>query len=364
MTIKVLSKTQNFVFNLCEAIWKNNSKFYIILFFLFLLLGTKNAFAQQQQVYLIGQSDLVSVGTGCRSTTNSGITSAAFGFNWTDNLGSEATINSVTVEFIIGTECTAETRPTTLNGQTQCTITTISQCTCTPSTFTLLSPTINVSNYNKGGQNQFRITTASNTGFSSNSVLVSGGINYFAKVTVNYSSFSGPTTTLTSFTPNIGSCNNVVSINGTNFDNGTPIVKFNGITAAHTYVSSTELTATVPAGATTGVITVQTGGGIATSSSNFTVNTSTPTISSISSTTGTNLTCPTAVTFRGVAAINFNAISSTSITAEMGYGASGNIAVTTAGGTATFSGFTYAAPAVANSVNIQGTGSTNSITNN
>lgn len=76
------------------------------------------------------------------------------------------------------------------------------------------------------------------------------------------------------------------------------------------------------------------------------------------------LTCPTAVTFGGTAAINFNAISSTSITAEVGYGASGNIAVTTAGGTATFSGFTYAAPAVANSVNIQGTGSTISITNN
>lgn len=192
---------------------------------------------------------------------------------------------------------------------------------------------------------------------------------------VTYSGcFSGPVPTISSFSPSSGSCNTVVTINGTNFDNGTPIVKFNGVTASHTYINATQLTATVPAGATTGAITVQTGGGIATSSTNFTVNTSSPTISSVSSSsgtrgtvitiTGTNLTCPSAVTFGGTAAFSFNATSSTSITAEVGYGSSGNIAVTTAGGTATFAGFTYTAPAAANTVNIQGTTTTNTITNN
>lgn len=186
--------------------------------------------------------------------------------------------------------------------------------------------------------------------------------------------FTGPAPTLTTFTPSSGSCNNVVTINGTNFDNGTPIVKFNGVTAAHTYISATQLTAPVPAGATTGAITVQTSGGIASSSSNFTLNTSTPTISSISSSTGTrgtvititgtNLMCPTAVTFGGTAAYSFNATSSTSISAEVGYGSSGNIAVTTAGGSATFAGFTYTAPSAANSVNISGSSTINNITNN
>jgi hypothetical protein len=425
------------------------------LSFIFIILII-NQINSQQQVYWISQSDLVNVGTTCRNTTSSGTSSSAFGFNWTDVLGSNATINSINIEFIIGTECTGATRSTTLNGTTQGSITTSTQCVCNPTTLTTQTPTINVSNYIKGGANQFRITSASaHTGFESNSSLLNGGINYFAKVTVNYSTFSGPAPTITTFSPNIGTCNTLVTIDGTNFDNGTPIVKFNGITASHTYISPTQLTATAPAGATTGAITVQTSGGIATSSSNFslntptitsfspssatcntqvtingtnfnststvvrfngvvadhtfvsatqltaivpagnasgiisvqtcgastatssssfTLNTSTPTISSFTTATGTrgtvitisgtNLTCPTAVTFGGTAAFSFNATSSTSITAEVGYGSSGNIAVTTAGGTATLAGFTYTAPAAANSVNIQGTGSTNTITNN
>ncbi len=352
-----------------------NLNFKTLLLSTFLILGFNKINAQQQQVYWISQSELVNVGTTCRTSTNSGTAASAFGFNWTDVLGTNATINSVTIEFIIGTECTGATRSTTLNGNTQGSITTTTQCTCTPTTLTTQTPTINISNYIRGGANQFRITSSSsNTGFSSNSSLANGGINYFAKVTVNYSTFSGPVPTITSFSPSSGSCNTVVTIDGTNFDNGTPIVKFNGVTAAHTYISATQLTATVPAGATTGAITVQTSGGIATSSTNFTVNTSSPTISSVSSSTGTrgtiltitgtNLTCPTAVTFGGTAAYSFNATSNTSITAEVGYGSSGNIAVTTAGGTATLAGFTYTAPAAANAINIQGSTSTNTITNN
>ena len=81
-----------------------------------------------------------------------------------------------------------------------------------------------------------------------------------------------------------------------------------------------------------------------------------PTISSFSpiyaSTTnqvtiaGTNFTGATAVTFGGTAATSFQVISATSITAVVGSGSSGNLVVTTPGGTATVNGFTFVPPLV------------------
>jgi uncharacterized protein (TIGR03437 family) len=49
-------------------------------------------------------------------------------------------------------------------------------------------------------------------------------------------------------------------------------VAFNGKAASFTVVSDTEITATVPTGATTGKIRVTTKGGSVTSSTDFTVN--------------------------------------------------------------------------------------------
>jgi hypothetical protein len=64
------------------------------------------------------------------------------------------------------------------------------------------------------------------------------------------------TVTLSSFTPSAGPVNTQVTIRGVNFSAGIP-VKFNGIAASLvSLVSSTELAVTVPAGATTGYITV------------------------------------------------------------------------------------------------------------
>ncbi|MDI9256667.1 fibronectin type III domain-containing protein [Flavobacterium sedimenticola] len=66
--------------------------------------------------------------------------------------------------------------------------------------------------------------------------------------------------TITSFTPannNCGTANTVVTITGTNFT-GVNSVRFNGIAAAFTVVNSTTITATVPASATSGLITVST----------------------------------------------------------------------------------------------------------
>jgi len=76
--------------------------------------------------------------------------------------------------------------------------------------------------------------------------------------------------TITGFTPSSGYSGSSVVISGTNFT-AVSAVKFNGTTAAFTGDSSSQITATVPGSATAGAISVVTGGGTATSGSNFTV---------------------------------------------------------------------------------------------
>lgn len=160
-------------------------------FLLILCLSYFSSYGQNQTVYWIERSDLVGISTtsACAASDfNSGVTSNAFGFDWTDTLNPGTTIIGVTIDFVIGTECGATTRPTSLNGIAQQGISTTPNCFCTVSASRpLLSPSIDELNYTPGGLNQFRITTASNTGFSSNnSNLVDGGQNYFAKITVTY----------------------------------------------------------------------------------------------------------------------------------------------------------------------------------
>ncbi|HEY5691897.1 MAG TPA: FG-GAP-like repeat-containing protein [Cyclobacteriaceae bacterium] len=80
--------------------------------------------------------------------------------------------------------------------------------------------------------------------------------------------------TIASFTPSIGAIGTTVTITGTNFDT-TPtnnIVKFNGTTATITGTNTAmSIVTTVPAGASTGPITVQVGAQTANSATNFTV---------------------------------------------------------------------------------------------
>ncbi|WP_208749435.1 beta strand repeat-containing protein, partial [Flavobacterium zhairuonense] len=85
--------------------------------------------------------------------------------------------------------------------------------------------------------------------------------------------------TITSFTATSGCVGNSITITGTNFTGATAVTFYNGV-AAGTYSvnSSTQITATVPSGAATGVIKVTTSGGTATSAGSFTVN-SAPTTS-------------------------------------------------------------------------------------
>ncbi|MGO9369128.1 MAG: choice-of-anchor tandem repeat GloVer-containing protein [Terriglobales bacterium] len=121
------------------------------------------------------------------------------------------------------------------------------------------------------------------------------------------------------------------------------VVEFGGTAASTIAVTGTTfITATVPAGALTGSVTVTTGSSALTSSRTFNV---LPTITSIPSSgsvgtpvaiEGTGLTQTTKVTFGGVKATSFTANSDTQVTAYVPTGAkTGKIAVTTQGGSAT-----------------------------
>ena len=93
--------------------------------------------------------------------------------------------------------------------------------------------------------------------------------NVCLKAYVKTSGGSAPT--VTGFNPTSGPVGTVVTVNGTGLLGATSVA-FNG-TAAPTFnvISATQITATVPTGATTGTIAVTTPGGTATSSGSFTV---------------------------------------------------------------------------------------------
>lgn len=153
---------------------------------------------------------------------------------------------------------------------------------------------------------------------------------------------------VSSFTPTSGPVGTNVTISGSHLS-GATAVAFNGSSAAFTVNSDSQVTATVPAGASTGPIAITTPVGTATSSTSFTIIAAPapPTISSFTPTsgptgtnvtiTGTSFTGATAVAFNGVAA-SYTVNSDSQITATVPSGATtGAISVTTAGGTATSS---------------------------
>ena len=145
-----------------------------------------------------------------------------------------------------------------------------------------------------------------------------------------------------SFTPTSGIVGTAVTITGVSLTQAIKVT-IGGKPASFTVNSDTQVTATVPAGAKTGKITITTPGGIATSPTAFSV---VPSIASFSPTsgpvgtsvaiTGHSFTGATKVTFGGVAATSLQVISDTQVDALVPTGAvTGPIAVTTAGGTGT-----------------------------
>jgi len=155
-----------------------------------------------------------------------------------------------------------------------------------------------------------------------------------------------PVPAIASFSPTSGPVGTAVTINGTSFTGATRVV-FNGVSATFTVTSDSAIQTSVPAGATSGPVSVTAAGGTATSSSSFTV-ISPPAISSFAPTSGpvgspvtisgTSFTGATAVAFNGVGA-SFTVASDTAIQAIVPAGATtGPVSVTTPGGTATSAG--------------------------
>jgi len=167
---------------------------------------------------------------------------------------------------------------------------------------------------------------------------------------------------VTNFSPQSGTYPTVVSIFGANFiSNGTTVI-FSGATnqIRATYVASTEVAATVPAGAGNGPITVITSAGTNVSTNNFLAS-SLPSITSYMPTAaaygapvtifGGNFVSPVTVKFGSVPAGSATIVSTTEITIKVPSGATnGEISVTTSSGSVTDTNdfLTSAGPIVTN----------------
>lgn len=146
---------------------------------------------------------------------------------------------------------------------------------------------------------------------------------------------------ISSFTPTSGLPGTSVTITGVNFTGATEVT-FNGSAATFTVDSATQITATVPAAATSGPIAVITSAGGGLSQTSFgvppTISGFTPARAPVGGTvtiTGLRFTGATQVTFNGTSAA-FTVVNATTINAIVPNGTTdGPIHVTTPGGSAT-----------------------------
>jgi large repetitive protein len=174
--------------------------------------------------------------------------------------------------------------------------------------------------------------------------------------------------TISGVSPSAGAPGTSVLITGANLNVGTPVVRFNGVSAAApTGVSFGQLTAVVPNGATTGPISVTTTDGSYTNADPFYLP---PSIAGFSPTngpagtrvriTGQGFTGATGVKFNGAAAASF--IISNDVTASAVVPTSvttGPVSVTTPAGTATTASWFYGAPVITNFLPTHGLPGTN-----
>ena len=205
----------------------------------------------------------------------------------------------------------------------------------------------------------FNGATAAFTSISSNQITaivpnnaISGPVSVStpAGTAVSTNNFAITPPAIFSFAPTTVIAGTQVTITGANFA-AVSAVLFNGVSAAYTVNSTSQITATVPTGATTGPISVTTLGGTAGSTNNFTfvyppVLTGFSPASGIAGTTltisGTNFATASSVTFNGLPA-SFTIASDHQISATApAWAGSGPITVTNfAGAATTSSNFTY-----------------------
>ncbi len=206
-------------------------------------------------------------------------------------------------------------------------------------------------------------TILTNTATTITTTVPVGATSGPLTVTTANGTATAPTTfmvlpNILNFSPGNGAVGASVVLTGTTLT-GALDVKFNGVyVTTYTVNSATQITATVPAGATTGPITVRTASGLATSATNFTVNPTlaftsfSPQSGAVNTTVvnirGLGFTGTTAVTFGGVNAPTFTVASDQEIFATVPVSAlTGNIVLTTPLGTATSpAAFTVTAPPV------------------
>ena len=168
---------------------------------------------------------------------------------------------------------------------------------------------------------------------------------------------SSATVTVGGFSPSSGAVGTSITITGTNFSS-TPAnntVTFNGILATVTAATTTQLTVTVPLGASTGKIAVTVNSATATSAENFTVTAATSELTITSFTgsgsigssiviTGTNFSAVASdntVTINGVVATT-TAATTTQLTVIVPAGATSGVISVTVGGVTVTSATTFA----------------------
>ena len=204
------------------------------------------------------------------------------------------------------------------------------------------------------------VEAASFTVVSDNTITAVTGVGVDGQITIinevgsGFSSgqftFQYPVPEIISFTPTSGAEGAKITITGKNFLPGLTLAGFGIIQATNVVVnSSTSITATVRSGSS-GNVWVRTPGGEA-AMSGFTFIPPPPAITGISPSramegmavgiSGNRFTGATAVTFGGVPAISFTVNSDKYITAIVGMGASGDVAVTTPDGTGKKTGFIF-----------------------
>ncbi|HZX59817.1 MAG TPA: IPT/TIG domain-containing protein [Mucilaginibacter sp.] len=229
-----------------------------------------------------------------------------------------------------------------------------------------VSVTINGSNFDKtasGNTVKFNGFAATVTSATTSSLVVTapaGGSTGAVTVTTSGGTATGSTftylqaPTITAINPTSAKAGSAITITGTNFDviAANNAVKFNGTAAVVTSATTTSLSVTAPPGGSTGAVTVTTTGGTATGPV-FTY-LQAPTITSISPSSaaagasvtiaGTNFDPTVAndvVKFNGTIAIVTSATTTQLAVTVPAGGTSGDVTVTTSGGTSNTFSFTY-----------------------